>query len=205
MAMRMSNSQNSAQGKGKKAAAAAIRSALGQRSVVMIGMMGAGKSTIGRRLAGRLGLSFADADNEIEEAADISVADIFERYGEDYFRDGERKVIQRLLGEGPQVLATGGGAYMNDETRALVEEQGLSVWLTADFDLLMKRVRRRNTRPLLKTADPDAVMRGLIETRYPIYGQAAIVVESRDMPHEAVVGDVVAALERNLGIAALNE
>lgn len=167
---------------------------LGTRSLVMIGLMGCGKSAIGRRLASRLSLPFVDADEEIEKVAGMTIADIFATYGEAHFRDREAKVIERLLGQGPQVLATGGGAFMSEQTRHAIAEQGISIWLRAELPVLMRRVLKRNTRPLLKTADPEAVMRRLMEERYPFYVRADIVVESRDMPHEVIVGEIVDAL-----------
>jgi shikimate kinase len=173
-----------------------IRARLEDRSIVIIGLMGAGKSTIGRRLAERLGIAFTDADAEIEKAAGKSIAEIFAEHGEPYFRDGERKVIARLLRSGPQVLATGGGAFMSEETRKAIKEQAVSVWLKADLALLMKRVRRRSHRPLLQAEDPDAVMAELMEKRYPVYALADITVESRDVPHNIIVNDVVRALMR---------
>ncbi|MCC2111211.1 MAG: shikimate kinase [Hyphomicrobiales bacterium] len=176
------------------AAETLIRDRLGVRSIVLVGIMGAGKSTVGRRLAARLGLRFVDADSEIEAAAQYTVAEIFDQFGEEYFRDGERRVIARLLGEGQQVLATGGGAYMNAETRDNIRAAGVSVWLKADLDTLLARVKRRNTRPLLKDTDPEQVMRRLIDERYPIYADADIAVQSRDAPHEQVVDEIVVAL-----------
>ncbi len=172
----------------------AIRASLGQRSVVLVGLMGCGKSAIGRRLAGRLGLPFVDADEEIERAAGKSIEDIFADHGEPYFRDGERKVLARLLRSGPQVLATGGGAFMNEETRAAVGGGGVSVWLKADLPLLVRRVGRRGNRPLLKVADPETVLKNLMATRYPVYAQADITVESRDVPHEVIVAEIVEKL-----------
>lgn len=171
-----------------------VKRSLNGRSIVLVGLMGAGKSTIGRRLAQKLGLAFVDADAEIEQAAGKSVVDIFKDHGEQYFREGERKVIARLLESGPQVLATGGGAYMNEETRRNIARLGISVWLKADVSLLMKRVRRRDTRPLLKAEDPERIMSDLIEARYPIYSQADITVESRDIPHSSIVSDVIRSL-----------
>jgi shikimate kinase len=171
-----------------------VKRSLNGRSIVLVGLMGAGKSTIGRRLAQRLGLAFVDADAEIEQAAGKSVPDIFQDHGEVYFREGERKVIARLLESGPQVLATGGGAYMNEDTRRNIARLGISVWLKADVSLLMKRVRRRDNRPLLKAEDPEGIMRDLIEARYPVYSQADITVESRDVPHGSIVSDVIRAL-----------
>jgi len=168
---------------------------LGARSIVLVGMMGAGKSSVGRKLAGRLSLPFVDADTEIEAAAGMSVSDIFEIRGEDEFRSGEARVIARLLEAGPQVLATGGGAVMNEETRAAIKAHGISIWLRADFDVLMNRIKRRNDRPLLRTADPAATLRALIDARYPVYAQADIVIDSRDVPHEVIVDEICAALE----------
>jgi shikimate kinase len=174
----------------------AIRSRLGKRSIVLVGLMGAGKSTVGRRLAARLGLPFKDADQEIEAAAGMAIPDIFAAHGEAYFRDGERRVIARLLQEGPAVLATGGGAYMNPETRARIAEVGISVWLRADFDVLMRRVRKRSNRPLLQNPDPEGTMRRLMDARHPIYGLADVTVDSRDIPHDKVVQDALCALDR---------
>ena len=175
-----------------------IRRRLGPRSIVLVGLMGAGKSTVGRRLAARLGLPFRDADHEIETAAGMSIPDIFSVYGEPTFRDGERRVIARLLQEGPLVLATGGGAYMNEETRERIKETGISVWLRADLDVLMRRVRKRANRPLLRNPDPEGTMRQLIDARYPIYGLADLTVESHEAPHDRVVVEVVRALQDHL-------
>lgn len=175
-----------------------LRARLGSRSLVLVGLMGCGKSAIGRRLATQLWLPFVDADEEIVKAAGKSINDIFAEHGEAHFRDGERRVIARLLGEGPQVLATGGGAFMNEETRANIKARGISIWLKAELALLMRRVSRRDNRPLLKVADPEAVMRNLIETRYPVYAGADITVESRDVPHEVIVGDILDALAQRL-------
>jgi shikimate kinase len=180
----------------------AIRKALGPRSVVLIGLMGAGKTAVGRRLANRLDLPFIDADTEIEVAAGASIREIFAEHGEAYFRQGERKVIARLLENGPQVLATGGGAYMNPDTRANIKAHGLSVWLKADIKVLMKRVGRRDNRPLLATGDPEKVMKRLMEERYPIYAEADVTVESRDVPHDVIVGAVIDALADQLGYGA---
>ncbi|MCZ7643371.1 MAG: shikimate kinase [Pseudorhodoplanes sp.] len=173
---------------------AALIRALGHRSIVLIGMMGAGKSSVGRKLAVRLGLPFVDADSEIEQAAGMSIPDIFEIHGEAEFRAGEARVIARLLEGGPQVLATGGGAYMNAATRALIREKGISVWLRADFEVLLRRIRRRNDRPMLKTADPAATLRQLIDVRYPVYTEADITIESRDVLHDVIVGEIVERL-----------
>ena len=180
----------------------AIRKALGPRSVVLIGLMGAGKTAVGRRLANRLDLPFIDADCEIEVAAGASISEIFAEHGEAYFRQGERKVIARLLENGPQVLATGGGAYMNPDTRANIKAHGLSVWLKADIKVLMKRVGRRDNRPLLAAGDPEKVMKKLMEERYPIYAEADVTVESRDVPHDVIVGAVIDALADKLGYRA---
>jgi shikimate kinase len=177
---------------------ATIVAALGARSVVLVGMMGAGKSSIGRRLAGRLGIPFADADNEIETAAGMSITDIFSTYGEPDFRAGETRVIARLLESGPQVLATGGGAFMNAETRNAVSAHGISVWLKAEFDVLMRRIKRRQDRPMLKTDDPAETLRALMEERYPVYAQADITIQSREVPHEKIVDEIVGALAERL-------
>ena len=177
---------------------ASIRARLGGRPRGPVGIMGAGKSSVGRRLAQRLGMDFVDADDEIEAAAKLTIAEIFESFGEAYFRDGERRVIARLLAEGPHVLATGGGAYMNAETREAIGRNGVSVWLKADFDVVMNRVRRRSHRPLLQKADPEGVMRDLIATRYPVYALADLTVQSRDVPHETIVEEVLAALDAML-------
>jgi len=177
---------------------------LAGRAVVLVGIMGAGKSAIGRRLAERLNLPFVDADTEIEAAANMTIPEMFEIHGEAYFRDGERRVITRLLSDGPQVLSTGGGAFMNDETRSRIKADSLSIWLYADFDILMERVRRKANRPLLKSPDPEAVMRALLEERNPVYAQADISVESRDGPHDVVVDAVVSSLHAHLLAAAGN-
>ena len=176
---------------------------LNGRTIVMVGMMGAGKSSIGRRLANRLGMPFVDADTEIEQAANQSIPDIFEQYGEAYFRDGERRVIQRLLDGKPKVLATGGGAFIQPETRAAIRASGISIWLKADRDLLLSRVKRRNNRPLLKLGDPAEVLERLIAERYPIYAEAEIHVQSRDVAHDQVIDDILAALADYLGREAV--
>jgi shikimate kinase len=176
----------------------AIIAALGPRSVVLVGMMGAGKSSIGRRLAERLGIGFADADAEIEAAHRMSIPDIFDTYGEAYFRAGEARVIARLLDGGPQVLATGGGAFMNADTRSAIAARGVSVWLNAELDVLMRRIKRRHNRPLLKSDDPGETLRRLIGERYPIYAQAEITVQSRDVPHEKIVDEIIAGLAARL-------
>jgi shikimate kinase len=171
-----------------------VRQRLGARPIVLVGLMGAGKTSVGRRLAEKLGIPFVDADHEIEAAAGKPIKEIFADHGEAYFREGERRVIQRLIGNGAQVLATGGGAYMNEETRKRIQENGISVWLRASLPLLMKRVAKRQDRPLLQADDPEAVMRALMENRYPIYGLADVTVESRDVQHGQMVNDVIRAL-----------
>jgi shikimate kinase len=166
------------------------------RPIVLIGMMGVGKSTVGRLLGAELGLKFIDTDDEIEKAADLSIAEIFERFGEDYFRDGERRVISRLIGEGPAVIATGGGAFINNQTRALIKEQCHSVWIDADLDVLVTRVSRRNHRPLLIGKDPREVLTGLFETRGPIYALADFHVRSDSTPHNSTVDQILRVLPR---------
>jgi shikimate kinase len=177
---------------------ARVRHHLGKRAVVMVGMMGAGKSSIGRRLASRLGLPFVDADSEIELAANASITEIFDRHGEEYFRDGERRVIRRLLDGQPKVLATGGGAFIQPETRDAIRENGVSVWLQADRELLLSRVRRRSNRPLLRNGDPGEIIDRLMGEREPVYAQADIHIRSRDVAHENVVDDILAALDAYL-------
>mgnify|MGYP003382361589 CR=1 FL=1 len=184
--------------------AEAVRQRLGTHPIVLVGLMGAGKTSVGRRLAEKLGIPFVDADHEIETAAGKSIAEIFADHGEAYFREGERRVIQRLIGNGAQVLATGGGAYMNDETRARIQDHGISVWLKAPLPLLMKRVMKRQDRPLLKTDDPEAVMRTLIDKRYPVYALADVTVESRDVQHGQMVNDVIRALAQWSGWETLD-
>lgn len=171
-----------------------LKARLGSRSLVLVGLMGCGKSAIGRRLAARLALPFADADDEIEAAHKKSISEIFADHGEAYFRDGERKVIARLLSTGPRVLATGGGAFMNAETRAAVAATGVSIWLRAELPVLLRRVAKRDTRPLLKRGDPEEVMRNLMQTRYPVYAEADVTVESRDVAHDVIVNEIVEAL-----------
>jgi shikimate kinase len=182
---------------------AEIRQSLGGRSIVLIGLMGAGKTAVGRRLANWLDLPFIDADSEIEEAAGQTITEIFAEHGEAYFREGERKVIARLLEGGPQVLATGGGAYMHPETRAAIKARGVSIWLKADLRVLLKRVGRRDHRPLLAVGDPEAVMKKLMAERGPIYAEADIIVESRDVPHDVIVNAVADALAAKLGCDAV--
>jgi shikimate kinase len=180
---------------------AAIVAALGRRSVVLVGMMGAGKSSVGRRVALRLGIPFVDADTEIEKAAGMAISDIFAVRGEAEFRAGEARVILRLLEGGPQVMATGGGAFLNPDTRAAIGAKGISVWLRAEFDVLMKRIRRRQDRPLLKTADPAATVRKLLEEREPVYALADLAVQSREVTHDKIVDEIVSALAGHIGAA----
>lgn len=188
--------------RGPGIASSAIAERLAGRSVVLVGLMGAGKSTIGKRLATRLRLPFHDADTEIEAAAGMPIADIFTIYGEPAFRDGEQRVIARLLENGAVVLATGGGAFMNPRTRERIRSRAVSVWLKADHDTLMRRVRKRSHRPLLQNADPEGTMRRLMQDRYPVYAEADITVISVDAAHERVVQDVLAALTAHLGATA---
>jgi shikimate kinase len=175
-----------------------IVAALGKRLVVLVGMMGAGKSTIGRRLAARLNIPFVDADTEIELAHRMSIPDIFETYGEPYFRDGEARVIARLLESGPAVMATGGGAFMREETRRRISDKAVSIWLKADIDIIMRRVRRRADRPLLQTADPEATVTRLISEREPVYQFANLTIASREVPHDKIVDECVDALHAYL-------
>jgi shikimate kinase len=177
----------------------AITRALGSQSIVLVGMMGAGKSSIGRRLAARLGIDFVDADSEIESAAGMTIAEIFAADGEPYLRAGEARVIARLLDNGPQVLSTGGGAIMDQHTRDLIHIKGISVWLKADLDVLLKRTKRRNDRPL---ADK---MHDLLPLREPVYSLSDIVVQSRDEPHDVIVDEIVGALAGHLKLAPAQE
>jgi shikimate kinase len=178
---------------------AEITAALGARSVVLVGMMGAGKSTVGRRLSARLRLPFRDADSEIELAhAGMTIPEIFAAHGEPYFRDGEARVIARLLDSGPTVLATGGGAFMREETRSRIRSQAVSIWLKADADVIMRRVKRRADRPLLQTADPAATIGRLIGEREPVYQHADLTIWSRDVPHEKIVDECIEALHARL-------
>ena len=171
-----------------------VLKALDGRSLVLVGMMGAGKSSVGKRLATKLSLPFVDADEEIEAGARMTIPEIFEKFGEPYFRDGERRVIARLLESGPCVLATGGGAYMNPSTRERIAKSGVSVWIKPDVEVLLRRVRKRSNRPLLQTADPEATLKRLLEERNPVYGLADIMVEAHDGPHEIVVEQILTAL-----------
>jgi len=164
------------------------------KPIVLVGLMGVGKSTVGRRLATRLNVPFVDADHEIEAAAGMTVAEIFEKFGEPYFRDGERRVIARLIDGTPRVIATGGGAFINDETRALILDQGIAIWLDAPIHVLADRVRRRDTRPLLRDRDPVTVLTELAAKRNPIYAQAPIHIPSDQAPHESAVGAIMRAI-----------
>ena len=178
---------------------AEITAALGPRSIVLVGMMGAGKSTIGRRLGLRLRLPFLDADTEIEAAhAGMTIPEIFATHGEPYFRDGEARVIARLLDNGPAVIATGGGAFMREETRNRIREKAVSLWLKADVDTIMKRVKRRADRPLLRTEDPAATVSRLSEAREPVYQGADLTIASRDVPHDRIVDECIDALRARL-------
>ncbi len=174
----------------------AVVRALAGRSIVLVGMMGAGKSSIGRRLASRLGIPFIDADTEIESAAGMTIPEIFEKHGEPYFRAGEARVIARLLDNGPQVLATGGGAVMDPQTRALIGQKGISIWLKADIEVLLKRTKRRNERPLVEK------IKDLLPVREPIYAQANIIIQSRDEPHDTIIDEIMGELPKRLGLSA---
>jgi shikimate kinase len=174
----------------------AVVRALGGRSIVLVGMMGAGKSSIGRRLAGRLGIPFVDADTEIVSAAGMTIPEIFEKHGEPYFRAGEARVIARLLDNGPQVLATGGGSVMDPQTRALIGQKSISIWLKADIDVLLKRTKRRNDRPLVEK------IKDLLPVREPIYAQADIIIQSRDEPHDTIIDEIMGELPKRLGLRA---
>ncbi len=176
-----------------RAAAARLRAAAA-RPITLVGLMGAGKTTVGKRLAARLGLPFVDADAEIETASGLSITEIFERFGEAHFRDGERRVIARLIDGTPKVIATGGGAFIQPDTRALILKRTLAVWLDADIPTLVERVRKRNTRPLLKDQDPGEVLARLAEVRNPIYAEAQIRIPSRATPHTETVESIISAL-----------
>jgi len=192
-------SETAAQAPASTPQEAEIAAALGGRSIVLVGMMGAGKSTIGRRLAARLRLPFLDADIEIEAAASMTIPEIFAAHGEPYFRDGEARVIARLLDNGPAVIATGGGAFVREETRNLIRDKAVSIWLKADVDVIMKRVKRRADRPLLQTEDPAATVSRLLEAREPVYQSADLTIWSRDVPHDRIVDECIDALRARLG------
>ena len=172
--------------------------------LVLVGLMGAGKTTIGRRLAARLEIPFTDADDDVERAAGCSIEDMFEVHGEAAFREGEKRVIARLLDGPVGVLATGGGAFMNGETRTLVGQKGVSIWLRADLEVLMRRCMRRNDRPLLKDGDMRETLESLIEHRYPVYAEANIIVDTGDTPHRTVVDKIVDELQEG-GFLETNE
>jgi shikimate kinase len=176
-----------------------VLSRLGKRCIVLVGMMGAGKTSIGRRLANVLHLTFIDADTEIERAANLSISEIFEHYGEAHFREGEHRVIARLLSDGPAVLATGGGAFISEETRERCRERAITIWLKADVSVLLERVRKKGNRPLLNNPDPEGALRRLLAERESFYASADIAIASREGPHQALVAEIVAALDRHLG------
>ncbi len=173
---------------------ARAQAALGRRNLVFVGLMGAGKSAIGRLIASWLDVPFVDSDAEIERVSRMTIGELFATYGEEEFRALENRVLERLLKGGPRIVSTGGGAFMNADTRAAIKSKGLSVWLKADLDVLWDRVSRRDTRPLLKTENPKETLRALLEKRYPVYAEAALTVMSRDAPKEAVASDVIKAL-----------
>ncbi len=181
---------------------ARIRAALGPRSIVLVGMMGAGKTTLGRRVAQALDFPFADVDVEIEKAAGLTINEIFAKYGEPHFRDGERRVLSRLLGDGPQVLATGGGAFMNAETRAAIARAGVSVWIEADPAVLYQRLRHKTNRPLLAGPDPEGTLRRLVAERYPVYALADVTVASRDVSKDVMTDEILAALDAHFARTA---
>ncbi|MBD0414131.1 shikimate kinase [Oryzicola mucosus] len=175
-----------------------ILSHLGQRSIVFVGLMGAGKTAIGRKVANTLGIPFTDSDHEIESVSRMTVPELFERYGESEFRALEQRVIGRILEAGPQVLSTGGGAYMNAQTRQTIAERGVSVWLKAELDLLMERVAKKQNRPLLKNPDPRGTLAKLMDERYPVYALADLTVPTRDERKEIIAGEVIEAIARHL-------
>jgi shikimate kinase len=180
--------------------AASLLDRLGDRSIVFVGLMGAGKTAIGRKLSQMLGLPFVDSDHEIEAVSRMTIAELFEQYGEAEFRALEARVIERLLKGGPQIFSTGGGAFMNEQTRLGVAERGVSVWLRADLDLLMQRVAKKPSRPLLRNPDPRAVMARLMEERYPVYATADITIVTRDERREIIAGEVLEALKVRLTV-----
>jgi shikimate kinase len=176
-----------------------LNALLAGRPIVLVGMMGAGKTTVGRRLAAKLGRHFVDSDEEVEKAAGMTIEDIFKTHGEADFRAGEVRVIARLLKDQDLVLGTGGGAFINAETRALVKASAVSVWIKADFELLFQRVQRRSNRPLLKTANPRQTLQDLIDKRYPVYAEADVTIISRDVPQDQVATEVIEALLTHFG------
>lgn len=183
----------------------AFLDALGRRSIVLVGIMGAGKTAIGRKLAQLVGLPFVDSDLEIERVSRMGIPELFERYGEPEFRALERRVIGRILEDGPQVLSIGGGAFMSEETRDAIGAAGISVWLRAELDVLMERVAKKQNRPLLKTANPRETMRQLMDARYPVYAKANLTVQTRDEKRDVITGEVFDALASLLGLAAMEE
>ncbi|MBO6540003.1 MAG: shikimate kinase [Rhizobiaceae bacterium] len=176
-----------------------LRELLGDRVVVFVGLMGAGKTAIGRRVGAVTGLPFADSDQEIEKASRMTVAELFDAYGEAEFRSLEQRVIARLLQERPGIISTGGGAFMNSDTRDMISEAGVSVWLKADIDILMARVMKKQTRPLLKTGNPREIMENLMKARYPVYAKADVTVSTRDDRREVIADEVMTALVKHLG------
>lgn len=185
-----------------KNTAANVKYALNGRSVVFVGIMGVGKSTIGRRVARLLNIAFVDADAEIEQAADLSIAEIFEKFGEPYFRTGERKVITRVLGDGQQLLATGGGAFMDPETRKSIADNAVSVWLDADIDLVMQRVSRRKTRPLLQNPNPRKIIEDLMAARNPVYAEADCRFVSHDVSRDIIAAEIIDLLNEQLVLSS---
>lgn len=175
-----------------------VRARIGTRTLVLVGLMGAGKTSVGRKVAQTLQLPFADSDHEIESVSRMTVPELFEAYGEVEFRALEQRVVTRLIAEGPAVIATGGGAFMNADTRAAIRANGISIWLKADLDTLMERVARRQNRPLLKTPDPRAVMRKLMDERYPVYAEADVTVTSRDARHTIIASEIIEAVDAKL-------
>lgn len=182
-----------------------MREKLAGRSVVFVGLMGAGKTAIGRKVAALLDLPFIDSDQEIEQVSRMTIPELFERYGEPEFRALEQRVIQRVLETGPQVLSTGGGAFMNAQTRGLIAAQAVSIWLKADLDVLFARVAKKQNRPLLKTEDPKATLRRLMDERYPVYAEANVTVYTRDERKDVIVGEVLDALAGHLGQGTRND
>lgn len=185
----------------KQAGRAALLERLGKRSIVFVGLMGAGKTSIGRKVAACLGLPFVDSDHEIEDVSRMSIPELFEAYGEPEFRALEQRVIARILETGPKVLSTGGGAYMNEHTRAAIASHGVSVWLKADLDLLMERVSKKQNRPLLRDPDPRGVLGRLMDERYPVYAQADMTVVTRDETKEVIAAEVIEAIGRHMGLS----
>ncbi|THV11672.1 shikimate kinase [Rhizobium rhizophilum] len=175
------------------------KAALGKRNLVLVGLMGAGKSAIGRLVAQQLGLPFIDTDTEIERVSRMSISELFAAYGEEEFRTLETRVIKRLLRTGPRVVSTGGGAFINEKTRKQIERGGLSVWLNADLDVLWERVNKRDHRPLLKTENPKQTLKDLMDKRYPVYGLADITVQSRDVRKEVIANEVLTSVIEYIG------